>query len=190
MLDQLNAQDIFSLVEHNQLRTQAMDLYERCLTEGKPDYLIGFVENQLLLEPPPLELLYDLMQDLHHRWVTLREHLFDTRNRLLNGLWSNYQIDLNSSGIVHSLDEFHLIDPDQMLASIGRAYPALSKRDLRRVRKEIVTSLTVGYQLYSDALMTTRMIKFVQDWAAGLGTDEIRRSWTDRLDQNSTSRIH
>lgn len=189
MLDQLNAQDIFSLVEHNQLRTQAMDLYERCLTEGKPDYLISFVERQLLCEPPPLELLYDLLQDLHQRWVTLREHLFDTRNRLLNGLWSNYQIDLNPSGIVHSLDEFHLIDPDQLLVSIRRDYPALSKHDLKQVRKEIATSLAVGYQLHSDAIMTTRMIRFVQDWAAGLCTDEVRRAWVNLPGQGSPSAI-
>ncbi len=190
MLDQLNAHDIFTLVEHHHLRSQAMDLYERCLTEGTPDYLIRFVESQLLGDPPPLELLYGLMQDLHQRWVTLREHLFEVRNRLFHSLWAKYQIDLNAVGIAISLDEYHLIDPDQLMISITQQYPTLSIQELVQVRKQITTSLTVGYQLYGDSLMTSQMMKFVQDWAAGLGIDEVRRSWTDGFDQDAAAHLH
>jgi hypothetical protein len=185
----LNPQEIFAIAENNHLRSQAMDLYERCLTEGKPDYLLRFIELQLLCDPPPLELLYDLMQDLHQRWLTLREHLFDVRNRLLSTLWSVYQIDLNSLSVAHSLDEYHLIDPDQLIASIAHHCPSLSGHDLQRVRKEIVTSLSVGYQLYGDTMMTIQMMKFIQDWAAGLGIDEIRRAWTSGFEESSSTTI-
>jgi hypothetical protein len=190
MLDQLNGQDIFTLVEHNHLRTQAMDLYERCLTEGTPDYLIRFVESQLIGKPPPLGLLYGLTEDLHQCWVTLHEHLFDIRNQLLHTLWSNYQVDLNTLGIVHSLDEYHLIDPDQLMASIAHHYASLSKQDLIHIRKEITTSLTVGYQIYGDTVMTTQMMRFVQDWAEGLGIDQVRHSWADSPEQDFSSPVH
>lgn len=63
----------YFMSEKDYLRLEAMDLFERCLTEGIPDYLMVFIEQQIVCTPPRLDLLNDMAEDLRGRLVSLRE---------------------------------------------------------------------------------------------------------------------
>src|SRR5215813_12055956 len=86
MLDSTPNASFYTFAEVNYLRLEAMDLFERCLTEGKPDFLEAFVERQIMQEPPRLELLREVADELHQRLIGLREHHFDVRERAVRTL--------------------------------------------------------------------------------------------------------
>src|SRR5262245_38004075 len=94
MLDDFHSLGLFSLAEQHYLRLEAMDLFERCLTEGKPDCLQAFFEQQISQEPPRLQLLRDIAEDLHQRLLSLREYHFDVRDRVMRSLHDDFKVDI------------------------------------------------------------------------------------------------
>src|SRR5687767_3679503 len=86
------ASGAFSFAELNYLRMEAMDRFERCLTEGRSLPLESFVEEQLAQDPPRLELLREVAEDLHQRLQGLRENHFDVRGRALAALRDNFSL--------------------------------------------------------------------------------------------------
>src|SRR5690606_25880350 len=90
LMDDFGVMGLASLAELNYLRLEAMDLFERCLTEGSPACLETFIEEQLSHEPPRLELLREVGEDLHQRLLSLREYHYDVLERVWVTLSQDY----------------------------------------------------------------------------------------------------
>ncbi len=69
--------ELFSDDQPHFLRVQALDLFDRGLTENDASLIVAFVERQLAEEPPPLDLLRDIADDLQLRVSDLRAHMLD-----------------------------------------------------------------------------------------------------------------
>lgn len=186
MLDHFRSLSLFAMAELNYLRMEAMDLFERCLTEGSPDFLTVFIEKQILHDPPRLELLHDIAEDLHQRLLSLREYHFDVRDRVVKMLRADFHIDLNHFAPVSTLENYHLIEIDQLLSFVNLHNPRLSLQDLAVLRQVLAASLEMAAELHEDVSMTNFLFAYVMDWADGLSVAEVRRSWLNEWEQNRT----
>lgn len=189
MLDHLRSFALFSLAEQNYLRLEAMDLFERCLTEGCPDYLTAFIEQQLTQEPPRIELLQDVAQDLHQRLLGLREYHFDVRDRVLRTLRNDFQVDLSDIAPSDALARYHLLNPEHVLQYACNQNPHLKSRDQYMLRKILEASLDMASQLSADIEMTEDLFSFVMDWSDGLSTTAARRYWLHTWEASPHSMI-
>jgi hypothetical protein len=168
MLDRLKSLGLFSLTEHHYLRLEAMDLFERGLTEGCADYLMAFVEQQITQEPPRLELLQEIAEDLHQRLLGLRESHFDVRDRVLQTLRNDFQVDLTHIAPPDAVNQYHLLNLDQVLSYALIQNPQLNLQDQYIVRKILEASLDMASQLSADVEMTQGLFAYIVDWADGL----------------------
>jgi hypothetical protein len=95
MLESVMGQKLFSLVESGHLRIEAMQLFEQCLTNGDASAMMTFIERQLVYEPPRLQLLREIADDLQQRLLSLREYHFDVRERVVSTLSESYDVDIS-----------------------------------------------------------------------------------------------
>ncbi|MBZ0281241.1 MAG: hypothetical protein K8L97_10910 [Anaerolineae bacterium] len=190
MLDHFKSLSLFAMAELNYLRMEAMDLFERCLTEGSPDFLTAFIEKQITHDPPRLELLHEIAEDLHQRLLSLREYHFDVRDRVVRMLRTDFHIDLNHFAPVSALENYHHIEIDQLLGFVNSHNPRLTTHDLAMLRQVLDASMEMAAQLHDDVSMTNFLFAYVMDWADGLSVAEMRRSWLNEWEQNRVSVIH
>jgi len=188
MLDGFKSLSLFAMAELNYLRMEAMDLFERCLTEGSPDVLTLFIEKQITHDPPRLELLHEIAEDLHQRLLSLREYHFDVRDRVVRMLRTDFQIDLNH--FAPALENYHRIEIDQLISFVSLHNPRLSSNDLTMLRQVLDASIEMATQLHEDVSMTNFLFGFVMDWADGLSVAEVRRSWLNEWEQNRVFFVH
>jgi len=177
MLDQFDSLGLYSLAEHNYLRMEAMDLFERCVTEGCPDYLMAFIEEQITHEPPRIELLQDMAEDLRQRLAGLREDHFDVRNRLLQTLRADFQIDLGAITSLGTLDNDPRLNVDHLIDYAYRQNPRLTSQDQNDLRKMLRASFDMTAQLHKDVEMTDELLVYILDWADGLTAFAMRYIW-------------
>lgn len=69
--------DSHALARLHALREEAMTLYERCLQTEEAAQFEAFLQAQLLAEPPPVQLFWEITDDLHQRLQTLRSQAYD-----------------------------------------------------------------------------------------------------------------
>jgi hypothetical protein len=191
MLDDLANQGLFSLVEMNHLRMEAMRLFEQCLTSGDETLLVTFVERQIVQDPPRLQLLRDLADDLHQRLLALREYHFDVRDRVVRALSDGYNADITNVAPPSSLERYHLLNVDDIVNCIGRQGVTLEEQDTLLIRKMVDASLKMAGQLYNDIMLTTRIHNMVLDWLEGINAVIGRQYWTnDRTTQPKSNIQH
>lgn len=70
----------------NALRLEGMVIIDRCLRERHAAAFERFLAAQLDAEPPPLQLLQELAQDVQQRLQAMRQSHFDQRDGLLRQL--------------------------------------------------------------------------------------------------------
>ncbi len=169
--------DYLASLEANPIRLQAMSLFERCLSEGATHSFETFVEEQLAHEPPEIELLRDVAEDLHQRLLALREHHFDVRDQALRRLQDDYLLDLSPLTPPDALDRYHLLDAEAAVSYLGRQHPSADEGEARRVRRLLEASTALASQLYHDVLMTEQLYDFVTDWVMGLCAQVARQGW-------------
>jgi hypothetical protein len=189
MLDNFRALGLFSLAELNYLRSEAMDLFERCLTEGSPDFLMAFIERQIVHEPPRLDVLHELAEDLHQRLLSLRESHFDAREQVLRTLRSDFDVDLSPLTPASALHIYHQMNADNALQFISHHNPRLTHRDQLMLRQLLDASLELAAQLHDDIRMTEGLFTYVTDWTFGLSAVSARRTWLNDWDEQPTG-IH
>ena len=80
-LNMLDSFEMFFMAEQDYLRVEAMDLFERCLTEGNPLHLMNFIQEHIAQDPPHLTLLQDIADDLQQRLIALRKYHLDIHER-------------------------------------------------------------------------------------------------------------
>jgi hypothetical protein len=111
---------LFSLAESSHLRIEAMQLFEQCLTNGDSSPLVGFIERQLVHEPPRLQLLREVAEDLQQRLLSLREYHFDVRERVVTALSESYAVDITPLTPSALLEHYHHLTPDEILAFVQK----------------------------------------------------------------------
>lgn len=190
MIENSRLEGLFLLAELSYLRTEAMDLFERCLTEGTPDHLMNFIEEQISRDPPRVDVLRELAEDLHQRLLGLREYHFDVRERVLRTLRDDFHIDLSPLAPANALERYHLLKPDRVMHFLHDQNPRLTHKDEYLLRKMVEASLEMAAQLHRDVVMTEDLFYCVLDWADGLSATLARRFWgEDWFDLNSDTTI-
>ena len=85
---------LFSLATFQTLRLEALDLFDRSLAESKAEILERFLEQQVAKDPPPLELLSQIAEDIHQRLLALHQRHFDARDQIRRTFLHQYGLDL------------------------------------------------------------------------------------------------
>lgn len=175
--------------EHQYLRSEAMELFELCLTEGKPDLLMDFIEEQIVQVPPQLELLQGVADDLQQRLITLRESLFDARHRVVQTLKDGYRVDLTVLAPANALEDYHRLDLNEIMGLIGaqRSSGEINANDVRQI---VESSLQTATQISNDVLMTGDLLEYVLDWAEALSAWSVRQAWNLDWEPAEGDRIH
>lgn len=177
MLDNMMERGLLSLIESNHLRLEAMHLFEQCLTNGDDSALVAFIEQQLLHEPPRLQLLRDLADDLQQRLLSLREYHFDVRDRVVRTLSEDYNVDLTALTSPSKLEQYHHLTTDEILTFIHKNDVVLNEDDLPLIRKMVDASLQMAAQLFADIQLTTHLHNLVLDWLEGMNATVARQQW-------------
>jgi hypothetical protein len=190
MLDELRALGLFSFAEQSYMRAEAMDLFERCLTEGKPDCLETFIEQQILQEPPRLQLLQDIAEDLHQRLLSLREYHFDVRDRVLRALRDDFKVDISPLAPSNAVESYHLMQLADAVDSIRAQNLNLTDQDEVLLDNMLEASVEMAAQLQGDIGMTEQLHRYIVDWLNGLHVISARRAWTEQWDQTPKESLH
>jgi len=183
-MDEYGMMGLAALAELNYLRLEAMDLFERCLAEGRTDSLENFIEQQISRDPPRLELLREMAEDVNQRLLGLREYRYDILERAWRMINEEFDMLVEYIGqpeAIESLD-FGMIERDSRLAE------QLSQEERMLLRKMLDASRETAAQLRSDIVMTERLYHYLLDWVDGLSVVFMQRYWaSDRKDDNDTS---
>ncbi|MFN8421635.1 MAG: hypothetical protein U0528_20670 [Anaerolineae bacterium] len=138
------------------LRIQALDLFDRCLAQGDPAPIIAFVERQVYLQPPDLDLFRDFADDLQQRIVSLRSSLYELRDKLVTSC-ASYQIDVTVLLPAEALNEMHAVEPTRLLALVQDRRPALSREVQEVLHMQIDETLSTAAQIHGDTELTEMM---------------------------------
>lgn len=177
MLDNAIGRSLFALAELSHLRQEAMDLFEQCLTNGDETPLVNFIEQQLLQDPPRLDLLRDISNDLQQRLLSLREYHFDVRDRVVKTLNDSYGIDITPLTPAAQLDQYHKLTTDQILAVVRKQTAAITPDEIAMLTKMVDASLRMAAQLHEDIQLTARLHRMVLDWVEGISISLSKQYW-------------
>ncbi len=180
MLDYALSKELLSLAELSHLRTEAMRLFEDCLTNNDDTALVAFIEHQIMQDPPPINLLRDIADDLQQRMLSLREHHFDTRDRVVSTLSEGYNIDITPLTPPAKLAQYHALKINDVMHYIQQQATDLYSDELAILRKLITASLETAGQLHQDIQMTTQLHSMVLDWMEGISSLTVRENWPNR----------
>jgi hypothetical protein len=179
MMDDFGAIGLSAMAELNYLRLEAMDLFERCLTEGRATFLEDFIEEQISQEPPRLDVLRDVAEDLHQRLLSLREYHFDVMERTARTLSDDFGLNMGPAAKASADASSALLDPAQVLRLVRDLNPNLSSGDEALVRRMLEMSAETAGQLREDIRMTEALFGCINDWVDGLSATIARRFWND-----------
>jgi hypothetical protein len=190
MLESGMGRKLFSLAESSHLRIEAMQLFEQSLTNGDASVMVAFIERQLANDPPRIQLLREIADDLQQRLLSLREYHFDVRERVVSTLSESYDVDISPLAPAALLDQYHLLALDDVFALIQETNPALSDDDLAILRKMIDASLHIAAQLHEDILITRELYDLILDWLEALSATLARQHWNAQsaVSQNKTEK--
>jgi hypothetical protein len=177
MLDKAAGRSLFSLSDSTNLRLEAMQLFEQCLTSGEEAPFVSFIESQLVREPTRLDLLREIADDLQQRLLSLREYHFDVRDRVVRTFNESYGVDIASLAPSALLHQYHFLTPDEVLSFAREKGVTLDEKDAVLLRKMVEASLQMAAQLYADILLTTRLHDLVLDWLAAMSIAVNRQFW-------------
>ena len=178
-MNKVMRQKLFALTELNHLRHEAMQLFEQSLTQGNLTPMMAFIEEQLVHQPPRLQLLREVTDDLQQRLLSLREYHFDVRERVVSTLHDNYNVDISRLAPQAQLDRYHHLTQDAIIGYIQQHNTALKKNDLLLIRKMVDASLQMAAQLHNDIQLTTHLFNLVLDWTEALSASIAREHWPD-----------
>lgn len=190
MLDLLTAHDLFAMAQYNNLRDEAMELFDRCLTEGTPVFLEQFVQLQLVTSPPRLELLNMVAVDVHQRLIALRSSLLEMHVNFVSTLQAEYGVDLKEF-IHHDLyDTLLLMTPDSLLAMIVRQNEQLMPDNMDVIHKQLTTSHLSATQVAGDIRMTQQILATIADWVDSISAFSLRYVWYNSWEQRAHPHTH
>ena len=167
----------FSLAAFQTLRLEALDLFDRCLTERKPEYLERFLERQIAQELPPLELLSQVAEDVHQRLLTLRQRHFEVCDQVR---WTLEQYGIAPTLFVPTdLLEYPWGKLDDFLHAIGGKDVRLSGESRRSLTTELEEAREKAARLRADVSLADNLYSYLMDWLLALHVVTARGAWTD-----------
>jgi hypothetical protein len=184
MLERFDAARLFAMAELNQLRTQALDLFDRCLAEGNTAPIVAFIERQLAGDPPQIPLLRDFADDLQQRLLSLRAYHYDVRKNVVKTFAEDYGVDIGPLMPPNAIEQYHLIDPKQVLAYAQEHGAALADKDRLLLGKLLEASVAASERLLKDIKLTADLHKLVLDWLEALNNTLGRRFWAEEPPSN------
>jgi hypothetical protein len=177
MFDVADNPDFLSLVEINHLRREAIDLYDHCLAEGNPARLIKFIEQQLTYDPPQIQLLSDIANDIQQRLLTLNAYHFDVRQKVVNIFEEIYRVDITPLMPADLLETYHLIEPEQVVAYTREQGVELEEEEEIILTEMVRASRDMAGHLQRDILLTERLHDMILDWIYALSAAFARAGW-------------
>ncbi|MBZ0274786.1 MAG: hypothetical protein K8I60_01505 [Anaerolineae bacterium] len=190
MPERSKALELYSIFEMSYLRLEAMDVFEYCLTEGSPDRMKTFIDHQIMISPPRVELLREVADDLFLRLLALREHHHDIREWVWLTLRDDFDVDISPLAPSNPLDGYHLLEIDTILAFLNQHNPRLDQHDAAMLHQTIEASLQMAARLYADVIMTQELHAYLRDWLDGLYTAHVRYMWANPWETYFHDRIH
>ncbi len=190
-MNDLSDHGFITVAEISYLRLEAMRLFEQCLTNGDDSAMVTFIEQQIVHQPPRIQLLRDLTEDLQQRLLSLREYHFDVRERVVRTLHDNYGVDISAIAPPTKLNQYHHLTTEQILSLVVDAGTAVGAEELIILRKTVEASLQMAAQLFHDIQLTAHLHYLVSDWLEGMNATAARQHWNSALpaspnNQNTT----
>jgi hypothetical protein len=181
MLEPFDSSNLFAMAELNQLRAHAVDLFDRCLTEGNRAPIVAFIEKQLASDPPHLQFLREFADDLQQRLLSLRAYHFDVRKNVVQTLAEDYGVDITPLAPADALDRYHLLNPPQVLAYVREHGKAVTGKDSILLGKLLEVSIKAAERLHRDITLTAELQNLVLDWFEAHSSTMGRRNWPDDI---------
>jgi hypothetical protein len=154
------------------LRAQGIDLYDRAITEGKPELLLTFIEEQLGYKPPRTNVLHDLAEHLQMRLMELREQYFEARDRVLYIVHNRFSVDLTPL-LAPKPAIYHELPIDDLINSIVAQTPLRPEVE-SRLRRILKVSHAIAAQVYADMVLTDQLYSAIDDWLKALAAQNMR----------------
>ena len=186
-MDDFGMTGLSSLAELNYMRLEAMDLFDHCLTEGKPDRLVEFIEQQISQDPPRIELLRDVADDFHQRVLGLHENYLDVWYGTLDTLKLEYGLPIDQE---FASQPFTDADVDGLIGRLQQYNADLADHDELPLRQLLDSALETATQLRADIAMTERLFVYLSDWIDGLNATVARRYWAEGRNDDYAAGVH
>lgn len=180
---------MFSLAAFQTLRIEALDLFDRSLAEGKLEYLERFLEIQVVQEPPSLELLSQIAEDVHQRLLVLRQRQFDARDELRRSLEQQFSFDVTPFLPLDPL-AYHHISVEEILNFTSPRLAHLSEESRVVMRQTVVDALATAAQLHEEIMVAEYLHTYLTDWLMALHIVSARGAWSDEIRCQDQSQIH
>lgn len=175
-MNEMGVSDIYTFAELNYLRMEAMDLFERCLTEGDSKPLEAFVHAQISQEPPRLELLREVAEDLHQRLLELHTNHYAMREQLMAVLCHEFGIEARELLPFNMLKADQQLSLDDVLEYVQQQNPLATHSEML-LRRKIDDLVKLEGQLHRDIDLTRYLYSYVMDWVMGLNAIFTQRFW-------------
>lgn len=180
---------MFTLANFHTLRIEALDLFDRSLSENKLDYLERFIEMQVAQEAPPLELLSQIAEDVHQRLLNLRQRHFDERDEIRRTVEIQFGVDLTPFLPVDPL-EYHRLNIEAVLNLSGAQQAALSEEKRLMLQQTLQDALLTGAKLYEEMSVAEYLHSYLTDWLMALHIISVRGSWAEHIRVQEPLKIH
>lgn len=172
-----NKPEMLSVVQQNYLRLEALDLFDRGLTEGNTTLIVNFIEKQLSYNPPRVTLLLDIAEDLHQRLFSLREYQFDIRAKMVNVFQSAYQVDVTAFMPADALHTYHLVQPMVVVDYVLQQGISLDSDEREILEHTLQASQEAAEHLQHDIFLTEKLHSMIQDWLTAFSATFVRTQW-------------
>ena len=169
---------LYSLATFHTLRIEALDLFDRSLAEGNVEYLERFIEQQVAQEPPPLELLSQVAEDVHQRLLNLQQLHFDARDGMRRTLEHQYGFDITPFLSIDPLD-YHRLNVEEALNFSSPQQSRLTEENRIMLRQILQEALASAAQLYEQMALAEKLYTYLRDWLMGLHIVSIRGAWSE-----------
>ncbi|HVO43088.1 MAG TPA: hypothetical protein VMT34_10710 [Aggregatilineales bacterium] len=162
--------------EDNPLRRQALDLFDRCLAEGNETPLIAFIERQIIVEPPDLQLLGEIADDLQQRLMTLRTSQFHEREAVVD-TFAQLGVDITPAIPANALDDYYRVQPGALITLAYKQGTPIAHDETARLVHLIEESTRTAGRLHREIEMTIQLQALLDDWIEALSVTASWRYW-------------
>lgn len=159
--------DLLPLAERTYTRMEAQDLLDRCLREDDPSPLRDLVNRLLSESIPNLDLLRDLLSDVHAQMVRLRERRFDVRRQVVEAFKDGYGIDITLLAPPQDLDRYHHLTADSLEAYLRANHYRLGKDEESLLKEVFTESVCFAADLAADLKTVEALLDYLRDWITG-----------------------
>jgi hypothetical protein len=150
-----------------------------------------FLERQLSVDVPRLDVLYDIADEMQQRLLSLREHHFDIREKVVETLQKIYHIDLATLMPPDRLETYHQINAGRVIDYIRAHGIYLAQEEKQLLVRMIEASANMATQLQEDIDLTQHLLGLLLDWLSAMTSVLIRGYWHEiTWDKSNITHIH